>query len=453
MNDTIFALSTPPGRGAIAIIRLSGPDAFLALNACFLPKHGKIIPRRMTYGQITDGDDTIDEVMAVFLPAPSTYTREDMVELQCHGSPVVVHAILQLLSSLPLNLRAADPGEFTRRAFENGRLDLSEAEAVMDLLKSESEQAAKTALRQLRGAISSKIQRIIDLIVLGMASIEAGIDFPEDDWEREANENGFVLLQQALAAIEVLGDSYRSGRLIQDGIRIAIVGRPNVGKSSLLNALAGFERALVSEEAGTTRDVVEHAISYRGMAVRLLDTAGMRLKANPLEQRGMALGSRQLETADIAVFIVDGSEALNDDDAMAASLLSDIPVIAAINKSDLPQVVSQTDVLGLCPNAVAVQCLSAQQGEGVEDLLSVCLNALDLSSEQSECITSARHAQSLKSAKELLTSAIAAYKAGLPADVAVLDARAAMQALGEITGETLSDSVIDTIFSTFCIGK
>ncbi len=453
MNDTIFALSTPPGRGAIAIIRLSGPSAKIALDSCFFPKHDAILPRMMTYGHIRDGEDVIDEAMAVFFPAPGTYTREDMVELQCHGSPVIAHAILQMLSKIPLNLRPAQPGEFTRRAFESGRLDLSEAEAVMDLLSSESEQASKVALRQLRGSVSSKIHGIIELIVLGMASIEAGIDFPEDDWEQQANEDGFELLQKALAAIQSLGKSYRSGRLIQDGIRIAIVGRPNVGKSSLLNALAGFERALVSEEAGTTRDVVEHAISYRGIAVRLLDTAGMRLKASALEKRGMDMGSRQLETADIAVFIVDGSEPLNEDDIMAASLFSEIPVIAAINKSDLPQILGEKDVLALCPGALKLQNLSAQKGEGVEELLSACLDTLDLSSEQSECITSARHAQALQNAEALLTSAISAYQSGTPADVAALDARAAMRSLGEITGETLSDSVIDTIFSTFCIGK
>ena len=453
MEDTIFALSTPQGRGAIGIIRLSGPMAKQALDGCFFPKSGKIVPRMMTYGYIGSKEEMIDEAMAVYLPAPNTYTREDMVELQCHGSPVVVHAILQRLCALNMDLRSAQPGEFTKRAFENGRLDLSEAEAVMDLLSSESERAAKAALRQLRGSVSARIHGIIERIVLGMASIEAGIDFPEDDWEQEANENGFSLLEEALESIKSLCESYRGGRLIQDGIRIAIVGRPNVGKSSLLNALAGFERALVSEEAGTTRDVVEQAISYQGIAIRLLDTAGMRQNASPLEKRGMDMGSRQLETADIAVFIIDGSEALNEDDAMAASLLKEIPVIAAINKSDLPQIPEEQDVLTLCPQAIGLLSLSAQKNAGVEELLSACLNALDITTEQSECITSARHAQALLDAKELLTAALSAYKKGMPADVAALDARAALRTLGEITGESLSESVIDTIFSTFCVGK
>ena len=383
------------------------------------------------------------------MPAPDTYTREDIAEVQCHGSSVTTHAILQLLARLPLSLRPAQPGEFTRRAFENGRLDLSEAEAVMSLISSESAQAAKSSLRQLRGTVSNRIRAISDLIVLGMASIEAGIDFPEDDWEAEANENGFALLDQALHGMESLLSSYRSGRLIQNGIRIAIVGRPNVGKSSLLNALAGFERALVSEEAGTTRDVVEQAISFRGIAVRLFDTAGMRSVATPLEKRGMALGSAHLETADMALFIVDGSEPLNEDDAMTASLLSDMPFIAALNKNDLPQVVTEQDVRALCPQAVDVKSLSAQSGEGVEALLDACLDALTLDFEQGDCITNARHADALIRSNTLLSSALSAYRDGLPADIAALDARAAMQALGEITGESLSESVIDMIFFHF----
>jgi len=453
LNDTIFALSTPQGKGAIAIIRLSGPQALFALRACFQPKNEAIMPRMLTYGCVVNGAEMIDEAMAVYLPSPSTYTREDMAEIQCHGSMVVVDAILQRLACLPLNLRPAQPGEFTRRAFENGRIDLSEAEAVMNLLNAESMRAAKTSLRQLRGSMSRKIHAIREDIVLGMASIEAGIDFPEDDWEEEANENGFLLLERALTDVSDLYASYRVGKLINDGIRIAIVGRPNVGKSSLLNALAGFERALVSEEPGTTRDVVEHAISYQGTVIRLFDTAGMRLAASTLEQRGMALGVSQLQQADIAIFIVDGSERLNEDDGMAVLALKDIPVIAAINKSDLPQLTLEDNVRAICPNAVRVLALSARKGEGVEDLLDACLNTLPSSSEQSDCVTNARHAKALMRVKELLSSALLSYRTGVPADVAALDARAALEALAEITGESLSEAVIDSIFSTFCVGK
>lgn len=453
MNDTIFAQSTPRGLGAIAIIRLSGPQSYAALSACFTSKSGNITPRMLTYGHVMDANDTVDEVMAVYLPAPDTYTREDIVEIQCHGSAASVHAILQLLTRLPLDLRPAQPGEFTRRAFENGRLDLSAAEAVMDLICAQSAQAVKTSLRQLNGSVSRRILDITNRIVLGMASIEAGIDFPEDDWEDEANANGFAILEAARSDIQALLATYQSGRLIHDGIRCAIVGRPNVGKSSLLNALAGFERALVSEEAGTTRDVVEQAISIDGVSVWLSDTAGMRQSGTALEKRGMALGSKQLRQADVALFVVDGSEPLNDDDVHIVSMLGDMPVVAALNKSDLKQMVTTQDLCDLCPKALRIRTICAQRGEGVEELMRECLSVLPLDAEQSDCITNARHADALRRADKLLRSALDAYADGIPADIAALDARAALKALGEITGQTLTDDVIAQIFSKFCVGK
>jgi tRNA modification GTPase len=453
MTDTIFALSTPPGRSAVAVIRLSGPNAYDALCACFAPKHGRIAPRMLTYGHVVDGEAFVDEAMAVFLPAPQTYTREDVAEIQCHGSPAVIAMVLRLLTHLRIPLRPAEPGEFTRRAFENGRIDLAKAEAVMALLGAEGEQAARASLRELRGAVSRPVADAAARIVQGLAAIEAGIDFPEDDWEAQANEDGFMRLREAQALTAALCESYQRGRLVREGVRIAIIGRPNVGKSSLLNALAGFERALVSDEAGTTRDVVEHAISVDGIAVRLYDTAGMRAAATPLERRGMALGSAHIDTADIAIFIVDGSEPLDDNDAMASSLLQSLPVVAAINKRDLKQVVTDRDVRRLCPQALRVCSLSAQNGEGVEALLRACLSALPLSSEGSDAITSARHYDALTRARDELDRAISAHANGIPADIAALNARAALSALGEITGETLHDDVIDRIFSTFCVGK
>jgi tRNA modification GTPase len=453
LNETIYALCTPQGRSAIAVIRISGEKAKDALSLCFVPKAGAMIPRMLTYGYLREKDRILDEAMAVFLPAPGTYTREDIAELQIHGAPVCIHDVLQMLSRLPLGLRPANPGEFTRRAFENGRLNLSQAEAVMSLIGSESERAAQASLRELRGSVSSPVTAIVGHIVRGLASIEAGIDFPEDDWEQAANAEGFEALSRAHDAVNDLVASYRGGRLMREGVRIAIVGRTNVGKSSLLNALAGFERALVSDEEGTTRDVVEHAISLSGFAIRLFDTAGMRQSATALERRGIEIGSRQLDASDVVIFIVDGSQTLDCDDAEAAAKLSGSRVVAAINKSDLPQVVFDEDVLKLCPNAVAVCTLSAQGGYGVDKLIRTCLGALPDLSEQSECITNARHAEALMRAGESLGLSIAAYRDGIPADIAAIHARTALAALAEITGEALSDCVIEKIFSTFCIGK
>ena len=415
---------------------------------------GSIRPRHLHYGHIhTPLGEILDEAMAVYLPAPHTYTREDVVELQLHGSLAVVHAVLQLLCELPLTLRPAQPGEFTRRAFENGRLDLSQAEAVMDLIGAESQRAAQSSLLQLQGSISSSIHALIDELTHALASIEAGVDFPEDDWEEEANTAGFASLQAVYARLQALCQSYRNGRLLQDGVRCAIVGRPNVGKSSLLNAAAGFERALVSQEAGTTRDVVEHAISLDGVTLRLFDTAGMRASAQGVESRGMALGQRQIAQADVAIWVADASAALQEDDALALSQLTDLPVLVALNKSDLPAQLTADEVRVACPQAQGVHVCSASTGEGVPALLRAALKAAGVGARHQECITNARHAEVLTRACRLLDASLQAHNDGIPADIAATDAREALRALGEITGQTLDDDVIAQIFSQFCVGK
>lgn len=451
--QTIFALATPQGRGGIAVIRISGPMARTALEAVF-DLATPIRPHVLHYGHIHNMDGVaLDEAMAVYMPAPHTYTREDVVELQLHGSLAVVHDVLQLLCELPLDLRPAQPGEFTRRAFENGRIDLSQAEAVMDLIGAESQRAAQSSLLQLQGSVSSSIHALIEDLTHALASIEAGVDFPEDDWEEEANALGFAQMQAVYARAEALRASYRGGRLLQDGVRCAIVGRPNVGKSSLLNAAAGFERALVAQEAGTTRDVVEHAISLDGLTLRLFDTAGIRAEAQGVESRGMALGRRQIAQADVAIWVVDASAPLQQDDTLACAQLTDLPVLIALNKSDLPALLTPDEVAAQCPQALSMHRCCASTGEGVQSLLRAALQAAGVAARHQECITNARHAEVLSRACRLLDASLRAHADGIPADIAAADAREALRALGEITGQTLDDDVIARIFAQFCVGK
>ena len=455
MNDTLFAPATPPGMGGIAIIRISGPQALAALTHCFVPKRGgTLVPRRLTYGTIqNEQGEWIDEAMVAFLPAPHTYTCEDVAEIQCHGNPSLVNAILFMLSQLPLGLRPAQPGEFTRRAFENGRLDLSEAEAVMDIIGAQGTASARASLAQLRGSISAQIRPWIEQLTQAVAAIEAGIDFPEDDWEEEANEQGFTQIQSVYSGIDRLLQTYRGGRIVRNGLRCAIVGKPNVGKSSLFNAAAGFERALVSQEAGTTRDVVEECISIDGIAIRLFDTAGLRLQAQGLEQRGMELGKQQIEMADVALLVLDASAPLDADDRLAMEQLGEVPCLIALNKGDLPPVLSREDAYAFYPQALGVYSCCAAEGQGVVELFRAALKAVGAEESQQTVLTNARHAEALTRAKRLLFSALEARQAGVPPDVAAMDAREALQALGEITGQTLSQEVIHTIFSTFCVGK
>ena len=455
MNDTIFAPATPPGRGGIAIIRISGPQAQAAITQCFAPKMGgTLIPRRFTYGTIlSEKGACLDEGMAVFLPAPHTYTCEDVAEIQCHGNPALVEEILLMLSRLPLGLRPAQPGEFTRRAFENGRLDLAEAEAVMDVIGAQGAASVRASLAQLRGSISSQIHSWIEQLTHALAAIEAGIDFPEDDWEEEANEQGFAQIQTVCGGVDRLLQTYRGGRIVQNGLRCAIVGKPNVGKSSLFNAAAGFERALVSQEAGTTRDVVEESISIDGVAIRLFDTAGLRLQAQGLEQRGMELGKQQIEMADVALLVLDASLPLDEDDRLAMEQLGDVPCFIALNKGDLPSVLTREDAQAFYPRALGVYTCCAANGQGVAELFRAVLKAVGAEEGQQAVLTNARHAEALTRAKRLLSSALEARQAGMPADIAAMDAREALQALGEITGQTLNEEVVHTIFSTFCVGK
>lgn len=453
MQDTIYALSTPQGTGGVAVIRISGPQAEQALQALFVPMGAKeLTPRVLQYGRFMHNGQEIDDGMAVFFRGPHSYTGENSVEFQCHGSLAVVDQLFDALSTLP-DFRPAEPGEFTKRAFLNGKMDLSQAEAVMDLIGSEGIQAARQSLSQLHGTLFSQVDGLCQELTLALAGIEAALDFPEDDWEEAANTEGYEGIEQVLQKITALLNSYQSGRLIKNGVRCALIGRPNAGKSSLLNAAAGFERALVSEQAGTTRDIIEEAIQIDGVVLRLFDTAGIHDEAEGLEARGIDLGLSMLQRCDVAILVLDGSQPLPQEESLLRQALEDHPFVVAVNKHDLPQQAVPEDIRRAWPKAQDVLPCCCRTGEGVKAVLQAALQAAGAQHSEQSLITNARHAACLQRAQRSLANALQAYRAGIPADIAAEDAREALQALGEITGATVSEQVIDEIFATFCVGK
>ena len=453
MQDTIYALSTPQGTGGVAVIRISGPQAEQALQALFVPMGAKeLTPRVLQYGRFMHSGQEIDDGMAVFFRGPHSYTGENSVEFQCHGSLAVVDQLFDALSTLP-DFRPAEPGEFTKRAFLNGKMDLSQAEAVMDLIGSEGIQAARQSLSQLHGTLFSQVDGLCQELTLALAGIEAALDFPEDDWEEAAKTEGYEGIEQVLQKITALLNSYQSGRLIKNGVRCALIGRPNAGKSSLLNAAAGFERALVSEQAGTTRDIIEEAIQIDGVVLRLFDTAGIHDEAEGLEARGIDLGLSMLQRCDVAILVLDGSQPLPQEESLLRQALEDHPFVVAVNKHDLPQQAVPEDIRRAWPKAQDVLPCCCRTGEGVKAVLQAALQAAGAQHSEQSLITNARHAACLQRAKRGLANALQAYRAGIPADIAAEDAREALQALGEITGATVSEQVIDEIFATFCVGK
>ena len=423
-TDTIAALATPEGEGGIAIVRLSGADAQGVLSRVFHAACGKPVREwahaRLYYGWAMQGDERVDECMAVLMRAPRSYTREDVAEIHCHGGRMQVRRVLSLL--LASGARAAEPGEFTRRAFLNGRIDLSQAEAVMRLISSSSERGSREALRQLEGGVSHFVREAREQIVDLLAGVSAAVDFPDEVDEAEAAGD---LRARALALCETLRRACdeRSGRVAQDGLNVVIAGRPNVGKSSLLNALLREERAIVTDLPGTTRDVLTESILLRGLRVNLSDTAGLRDTQDVVESIGVTRARTAMERADVLLLVLDGSQAL-----------------------------SESDVRALCPEA-SVLTLCAQRGEGLDALCECLVSFAPAEGAQSATLTQARHVQAAREACAALSDAVAAIDAGMPLDVTAVDLTRAQHILGEITGETLDEDVLDRVFETFCVGK
>lgn len=466
-NDTIAAIATPPGAGGIGVIRVSGPDAFAIVLPIFRQPHEQhdMPPSHLlTYGQIVDPHthESIDEVLVAFMKAPHTYTREDVVEIQGHGGPLVLQRILRL--ALAQGARMANPGEFTLRAFLNGRLDLAQAEAVMDLIEAQTEAGQRLAMQQLRGRVSAQVQEARHTLLGIIARIEASIDFPEEEVPIPRPDELSPLMTREQEQIDALLAGAEQGRLYRQGLRAAIIGRPNVGKSSLLNALLRADRAIVTPVAGTTRDTVEEVANVSGIPLHLIDTAGITPTADPVEQIGIQRSRAAAETADVILLVFDSSEELLEQDWLVSQELRALgddsqperkPVILVVNKIDCPQRLNGEAVRHLWPLSPVVRT-SMLTGEGLPQLEETLVNLVTSGKalpHESALITSERHRESLRRAAAHLQAAFDALRQTLPLDFISIDLRAAYDALGEITGETASDDLLERIFSEFCIGK
>lgn len=461
--DTIAAVSTSLGESAIGVVRLSGPDAPAIAAACF--RHGRklrarpaaaLTSHRVFYGAIVDLDSSnvIDEVLLVRMAAPRSYTREEVVEISCHGGPAAVQQILALC--LRLGARHANPGEFTLRAFANGRIDLAQAEAVAAIVSARTSSSLDLAVSELRGRMRQRLQPARDLLVETLAYLDAAADFPDDEIPPF---DAWPALNAAHTVLDEVAQSGRAGRLYQDGVRIALVGRPNVGKSSLLNALLRFERAIVTPIAGTTRDVISETISLRGIPATLLDTAGIGDSSDVIEQLGIDRSRQAARASALVVLVLDRSMALTADDVRVADLLRERrdsvgnDIIVVLNKADLPDVAGRA-ARHLFPMAPCVE-LSAVTGQGLlalEDALYAAASGLAGESAEPQLVTE-RQLNAIQRAAASVAAGRAALEDGLPLDLVAVDVRDALMAVGEVTGENVSEAVLDEIFRRFCIGK
>ena len=453
IRDTIAAVSTPPGNGGIGIIRVSGDQASVVRNTVFNSvSDGGLVSHRFYFGMICDAatGEKVDEAMAVFMRSPRSYTREDVLELHCHGGWLVVERVLALV--LACGVRLADPGEFTRRAFLNGRIDLIQAEAVMDIISSKSEAALHLAQSQREGALSRRIDEVRMHLLQALALVEAYIDFPDDDLGQTDVVAIAAAVETAQGMLSVLLSTFEGGRIIRDGISVLIVGKPNAGKSSLLNRLLNENRAIVTHIPGTTRDIIEETITIEGLAVRFLDTAGLRHTEDLVEQEGINRTLQKVTQADLIIALFDGSSTFSQEDQMLLDAISGRKILAVINKSDLPQILTIPDES--CFLATVV--ISALSGFGVDQLKHVIcrlfLHSATVDSREFIALSRARHRDALVSAE----SHIRQFSAGLQErnlELLALDLRAALDSVAAVTGETATDELLDLIFSSFCIGK
>lgn len=456
-GDTIAAIATPIGEGAISIVRLSGEQAIEIANRIFSGKDLTKVPSHtLHYGKIVDPktNEMIDEVIVSIMRAPKTFTVEDVVEINGHGGMVAVKRLLQLV--LDEGARLAEPGEFTKRAFLNGRIDLSQAEAVMDIITSQTNQAMKVALNQLEGRLSTLIRKLRQHLIETIAHVEVNIDYPEyDDVEEMTHQMMEEKTAIVLEEIDQLLSVAEQGKILREGIKTAIIGRPNVGKSSLLNALVQEERAIVTDIAGTTRDVIEEYVNVRGIPLRLMDTAGIRETDDIVEKIGVEKSQQILETADLTLFMLNNNEPLTDDDRTIFSMLKDMPYIVIINKTDLEPKLDLMEVEKLA-NGKKIISMSLLNNEGIEALEEGIRDLFfdnKIVDRDTIYISNVRHIHLLTKAKQALLDAREALSMHMPLDIVQIDIRRTWEFLGEIIGDTASESLIDQLFSQFCLGK
>ncbi|MCM3189500.1 tRNA uridine-5-carboxymethylaminomethyl(34) synthesis GTPase MnmE [Bacillus subtilis] len=458
--DTIAAISTPMGEGAIAIVRLSGPEAIQIADRIYKGPKGKTLSsvesHTIHYGHIVDrpSDRVVEEVMVSVLKAPRTFTREDVIEINCHGGIVTVNQVLQL--ALREGARLAEPGEFTKRAFLNGRIDLSQAEAVMDLIRAKTDRAMNVAMNQMEGRLSALVRRLRSEILETLAHVEVNIDYPEyDDVEEMTHQ---ILVEKATAVkkeIETLLRTSEQGKILREGLSTVIIGRPNVGKSSLLNSLVHEAKAIVTDIPGTTRDVIEEYVNVRGVPLRLVDTAGIRETEDIVERIGVERSRQVLKEADLILLVLNYSEELSDEDVKLFEAVEGMDVIVILNKTDLEAKIDSERVRELA-NGRPVVTTSLLKEEGINDLEEAIQSLFYTGAIESGDLTyvsNTRHISILQQAKRAIEDALSGIEQDVPIDMVQIDLTRCWELLGEIIGDSVHESLIDQLFSQFCLGK
>lgn len=458
--DTIAAISTPMGEGAIAIVRLSGPEAIQIADKIYKGPKGKTLSsvesHTIHYGHIVDrpSDRVVEEVMVSVLKAPRTFTREDVIEINCHGGIVTVNQVLQL--ALREGARLAEPGEFTKRAFLNGRIDLSQAEAVMDLIRAKTDRAMNVAMNQMEGRLSALVRRLRSEILETLAHVEVNIDYPEyDDVEEMTHQ---ILVEKATAVkkeIETLLRTSEQGKILREGLSAVIIGRPNVGKSSLLNSLVHEAKAIVTDIPGTTRDVIEEYVNVRGVPLRLVDTAGIRETEDIVERIGVERSRQVLKEADLILLVLNYSEELSEEDVKLFEAVEGMDVIVILNKTDLEPKIDTERVRELA-NGRPVVTTSLLKEEGINDLEEAIQSLFYTGAIESGDLTyvsNTRHITILQQAKRAIEDALSGIEQDVPIDMVQIDLTRCWELLGEIIGDSVHESLIDQLFSQFCLGK
>ena len=460
IDDTIAAIATPKGEGGIGIVRVSGPLALPIASKLFRPSrkvHTEQLPSHsLTHGYIVDrstSEEIIDEVLLGIMRAPQTYTTEDIVEFNCHGGVVTLSTVLDLV--VKAGARTAEPGEFTKRAFLNGRLDLAQAEAVAELISSKTDLSRKIAIKALEGKLSESVNMLSDRVSSLLAEIEASIDFPEEDLDFMKIETQLINARNIKTDMDDLLKSASEGRIIKEGIDVAILGKPNVGKSSLFNVLINTARAIVTDIPGTTRDTIDELINIAGIPINLVDTAGIRHTDDPVEKEGVQR-SRDISTkAEFLLVMFDASGSLNDDDIQLLQIANSYPAILILNKTDLNNVIRPEDLINHCPDRKVVQTAIIQE-KGVEQLKTAIQEELlgkDFTFGESSIVSNSRHQEALRHAKTAIDNVIESLEDEMPPDLVSVDLRICLDAIGDIVGKTTTEDILDRIFSQFCVGK
>ena len=461
IDDTIAAISSPLGEGGIGIVRLSGKDSIQIAEKIFSSPKNKTLKdsksHRVIYGNVKNplNDKEIDEVLVTIMRSPYSYTREDIVEINCHGGMVALRKTLEL--TLKQGARLAEPGEFTKRAFINGRIDLSQAEAVLDLIRSKTDESRRIAIEQLQGGLSEKITALRDRLTELCAHVEAYIDFPEDEIETASKKDMLETMKDIDRELQTFLKTYDEARFFREGLSTAIVGRPNVGKSSLLNALLKKDRAIVTEIPGTTRDVIEEYLNINGLPLRIMDTAGIRDVQDIAEKEGVRRSLQSIENADMVIAIFDLSKPLRGEDFEVLEKIKDKEAIIVLNKCDLTAAVNDSEITSCIPHpASCILRISATRGDGLEELKDkIFESSLKEWKEarQGVVVTNLRHKILIESAEMSLNRAVSTLIENQPLEILALELRDSLDRLGEIVGAVTTDDILNKIFNDFCIGK